>query len=76
MKITVTLTGPSTGSATPTFKGSHVIIATLGVILDGTGVIERDRRMKSNRVDGHPWLSADRQDATAWAGFRVNVDTD
>jgi hypothetical protein len=76
MKITVMLVGPS-GSRGPFathFSGSHAVISTEGVCLDGTWVIRRDRRMKSNRIAGHPWMVEDRQVLTGWANFRVEVD--
>lgn len=76
MKITVTLLGPTSGGATPSFKGGHAIVSIYGVWIDGKQVIERDRRMKSNRVAGHPWIAGDRAADTAWQSFKVIVEPD
>ena len=51
--------------------GTHVIVSHHGVCLDGTWVIRRDRRKKSNREPGHPWLSGD----TPYTGFTIDVDS-
>lgn len=52
------------------FKGSHVIVGAYGVYLDGVEVIHRDRRVKRNRVPGHPWLAR----SVPYTSFRVSVE--
>lgn len=76
MKVTVTLAGPSAGSSTPSFRGQHLIASSWGVWLDGDQVIERDRRMKSNRIPGHPWMLSDRKNSLAWVTFKVDLNPD
>lgn len=52
------------------FVGRHVLVSSEGVCLDGVWVIRRDRRMKTNRMQGHPWLT---DDEGPWTTFTVDV---
>lgn len=51
-------------------KGSHLVVGSAFVIVDGEIVLTRDRRAKRNRTPGHPWISANRE----WTTFTVTVE--
>jgi hypothetical protein len=53
------------------FEGKYLVVSHNGVYVDDEWVVERDRRMKSNREPGHSWLAHGK----AWTGFRVTVET-
>ena len=76
MKIIVTMIGPLPAVPSRPFVGSHLIVSADGVWLDGDRLVERDRRMKVNRVPGHPWIMADRLNDVTWQSFRIEVDPD
>lgn len=56
--------------------GDHAVIGSRGVILDGRPVVWRDRRVKANRTEGHPWHTATDKPHVVdeWTGFTVSVE--
>ncbi len=56
MKITVQGRCPTEGVSGEPITGRHVVVSADGVWLDGEPVIQRDRRIKKNRMPGHPWI--------------------
>lgn len=56
--------------------GKHLVVHNDGAYVDHNPAVIRDRRMKVNREQGHPWLTgAYTTDRKAWTGFYVTVET-
>jgi hypothetical protein len=62
---------PSFTTSAEAYEGTHLVVNHQGVWVDGEWVIQRDRRMKSNRERGHDWLA----EGAPYTGFYVSVET-